>query len=237
MGKIVVMIPARLGSKRVRGKNLRLLAGKPLICHVVEQAKQSGVFDEIYINSEGDIFEKIARECGVRFYKRPLALAADDATNDDFAHDFMNNVGCSILAQINPTSPLTRADQMRDFIKMMTEKNYDAMLSVKKEQVEGFFNEKPINFDPTKQMPRSQDLTPIYLHCSNMFAWKTDVYKANMKKYGCAVYGANAKTGYFVFDPISAIDIDNEDDFDLAELALEFVSRGSQEREPKYYES
>ena len=57
-----------------------------------------------------------------------------------------------------------------------------------------------------------------------------------MKKDGCAVYGANAKTGYFVFDPISAIDIDNEADFDLAELALDFVLRKSKGREPQYYE-
>ena len=47
--KIIAMIPARLGSKRVKNKNLRLLGNKPLISHVIETAKESNVFDDIYI--------------------------------------------------------------------------------------------------------------------------------------------------------------------------------------------
>lgn len=235
MKKIVAMIPARLGSKRVKGKNLRILAGKPLVCHVVEQAKSADIFDEIYINSEGDIFEKIARESGAKFYKRPAALAADDATNDAFAYDFMNQVPCDILVQINPTSPLTRSSHIREFVAKMLAEDYDTMLSVKREQVEGFYQERPINFDLTKPMPRSQDLSPIYLHCSNMFAWKTSVYRENMQKLGCATYGAGSKVGFYVFDPLSAIDIDNESDFAFAELALNYLSLPANKKGPKYY--
>ena len=50
MTKIVAMIPARLGSKRIKSKNLRLLAGKPLVCHVVDKCKEADIFDDIYIN-------------------------------------------------------------------------------------------------------------------------------------------------------------------------------------------
>ena len=59
--KIIAMIPARLGSKRIKNKNLRLLGNKPLIAHVIEAAIKADVFDEIYINSESDIFEEIAK--------------------------------------------------------------------------------------------------------------------------------------------------------------------------------
>ena len=91
--KVIGMIPARLGSKRVPKKNLRLLNGKPLITYAIESAKASGVFDEIYLNSEADIFEEIAIDHAIKFYKRPEHLASDQTNNDEFALDFIENKG------------------------------------------------------------------------------------------------------------------------------------------------
>ena len=65
MSKTIAMIPVRLGSKRVKNKNLRLIDGKPLISYVLETTIKSNIFDEIYINSESDIFEPIAKKYGV----------------------------------------------------------------------------------------------------------------------------------------------------------------------------
>ena len=90
--KVIAMIPARLGSKRVKNKNLRLLGGKPLIAHVIETVKETNIFDEIYINSESDVFKQIADSYGINFYKRPSELSTDEATNDDFTLDFMENI-------------------------------------------------------------------------------------------------------------------------------------------------
>ena len=59
MTRIVAMIPARLGSKRIKNKNLRLLKGKPLVCHVLDKAKEACEFDDIYVNSESDIFAEL----------------------------------------------------------------------------------------------------------------------------------------------------------------------------------
>ena len=58
------MIPARLGSKRIKHKNLRLLDGKPLVSHVLEKCKDADIFSEIYINSESGIFKSVSDECG-----------------------------------------------------------------------------------------------------------------------------------------------------------------------------
>ena len=70
------MIPARLGSKRVKNKNLRLVNNKPLISYILESAVKANIFDDIYINSEADIFGAIASDYGVKFYKRSDFLAA-----------------------------------------------------------------------------------------------------------------------------------------------------------------
>ena len=69
--KIVGMIPARLGSTRVKNKNLRLINGKPLIQFVLDAAMKSMNLDEVYVNSESTIFKKIAENSGAKFYQRP----------------------------------------------------------------------------------------------------------------------------------------------------------------------
>ncbi len=114
--KIVAMIPARLGSKRVYRKNLRLLSGKPLISYVVESAVKSNVFDEIYINSESEKFKKIANHHGVKFYKRSDSLSQDATNNEDFLTDFLENIECHCLVQLLPTSPLITGNEIKLFV-------------------------------------------------------------------------------------------------------------------------
>ena len=94
--KIVAMIPARMGSQRIPKKNIRLLNGLPLISYIIRAAKEAGCFDDIYVNSEADLLGQIAEEEGVKFYKRPEHLSTNSATNDEFAEDFIKNVGISI---------------------------------------------------------------------------------------------------------------------------------------------
>ena len=60
------MIPARMGSKRVKRKNIRLLNGKPLVEYIFDAASKVKYFDDIYINSEDPIFEKIAEPYGIK---------------------------------------------------------------------------------------------------------------------------------------------------------------------------
>ena len=57
--KIVAMIPARIGSQRLKFKNLALLNKKPLISYAIQKAKKSKIFSDIYINSDADIFKNI----------------------------------------------------------------------------------------------------------------------------------------------------------------------------------
>ena len=68
--KIVAMIPARMGSTRVKNKNLRLINKKPLIQYIIDSAKKTKYIDEIYINSEALIFKQLADKNGINFYKR-----------------------------------------------------------------------------------------------------------------------------------------------------------------------
>ena len=142
--KLIAMIPARLGSRRVPRKNLRLLNGRPLISYNIETAVKSGVFDEVYVNSEADIFYSIAKQYGAKFYKRPKSLSTDSTNNDQFCIDFINNVNGDILIQLLPTSPLISSSEIKDFVDYMLANDFDTLVSTVEHQIAGIFKDKPI---------------------------------------------------------------------------------------------
>lgn len=232
--KCVAMVPARLGSKRVPRKNLRYLGDRPLAAHVLSTAVASGVFDAVYLNSEAPVLEKLAAECGARFYRRPDALAGDAATNDQFALDFMEDVPCDLLVQINPTSPFLEADDFRR-ARAMFDEGCDTVLAVEEKRIEGVFRDRPVNFNPLEPMPPSQELTPIYVFCNGILAWRCPVYKENIRRRGCAVYGGEGKTGYLVLRGDAVLDIDREEDFALAERVWEHRNISARVK-PRYWE-
>ena len=138
MSKIVAVIPARLGSKRVPKKNIRLLNGKPLIQYVIDAAVEAACFDEIWVNSESDILKEIAENSNVKFYKRPLELCEDNVGSDLFVHDFIKNVDCDVIVQILPTSPFITAEQIKQFVSLSTK--YDTVVSTTPVRIESLYD-------------------------------------------------------------------------------------------------
>ena len=79
------MIPARIGSTRLAKKNLALLDDKPLIFYAIDAAKKSGVFENIFVNSESIIFKDIAERYDICFYHRPKTMEEMCTAINDFA--------------------------------------------------------------------------------------------------------------------------------------------------------
>jgi CMP-N-acetylneuraminic acid synthetase/quercetin dioxygenase-like cupin family protein len=233
--KIVAMIPARLGSQRVPKKNLRLINGKPLISYSIEAAIQAGCFDEIYVNSEADVFGEIAEGLGVKFYKRPSHLASDVAINDDFAIDFVRNVAGDIFVQLLPTSPLITPKEILDFVAEMTRGDWDTLVSVTPHQIACIYDGKPVNFKLMEPHKSSQEMVPVQSYATVLMAWRYATFLDHMGRLGYAYHGADGRTGYFPIRGLSTIDIDNEEDFALAEVALAHREKNLG-LAPKYYE-
>ncbi len=214
---ISCMIPARIGSQRVKLKNLRLINGKPLISYIIETAIESKSFDDIYINSDSLIFKEIAEQYGIKFYKRPEIYATNTASNDDFALDFLQNTKCNTLIQLLPTSPFISTDEINQFIKYMIENKLDTLVSTTDVQIESIYKGQPINFEIMEHTLPSQSLEPIKAYACGIMGWNRKNYIENMEKYNCAYHGANGKVGYFPLKGFSTVDIDNEEDFMIAE--------------------
>ena len=222
MKNIICMIPAKLNSSRIKHKNLRYLGGKPLISHVIDAAKRSNIFQDIYVNSESDIFGKIAEESDVKFYKRPQHLSEGDVGSDEFCKDFLiQHPNCEVLVQLLPTSPFVDEIDIRSFVNKFINNNLQTLISVNKIQIECLFNNKGINFNDSSQSPPSQTLEPIYSYACGLMAWERDSYLKNMSEYGCAYHGFSTKKDIYELDAISSIDIDEEKDFQIAEAIID----------------
>ncbi len=234
--KKIAMIPARLGSKRVPNKNLRMIDGKPLVCYVLDTLIKSKAFSkkDIYINSESLIFKTIADSRGVNFYHRSERLSSDEATNDEFALDFIEATKCDVLYQFLATSPFLSCEDINLFVKRMESELLDTLVSVKSEQIECVHLDKPINFNQKKKSPPSQDLEPIYAYACGMMAWNSQKFISNMKKYDSGYHGGDGKIGYYALKGYSTVDVDTNEDFQLAEAIHSSLSL-KKKPEPTYY--
>ncbi len=227
------MIPVRLGSTRVKNKNLRLIDGKPLIQYIIDAASGSSMLDDIYVNSESTQFKGIAENSGIKFYQRPEELSSNEATNDDFALDFINNIECDVLVQLLATSPFVTPQEIDEFIKAMLDGDFETMISVSNVQIECIYKDKPINFDQTKQTPPSQLLEPIKSYACSLMGWEVSRFKTNIEKFNAAYHGGNGSIGFYELKGYSTIDIDYEEDFLLAEAVA--VALKNSDTKPKYY--
>lgn len=233
--KTIAMIPARLGSKRVPKKNLRLLNGRPLISYVIETAVKSGIFNEVYVNSESELFSEIADEYGALFYKRPEKFSKDSSNNDDFVTDFMENVEGDILIQVLPTSPLISIEEIKSFVSEMINQNLDTQISTEAHKIASIYRDKPVNFKLLEPHISSQNMTPIETYATVLMGWKYENFLKNIDELGFAYHGGNGKIGYHQIKGLSTIDIDNEEDFRMAEVAMTMQSE-SEFSEPAFYQ-
>jgi len=231
--KIIAMIPARSGSKRVKNKNLRLLDGRPLVAYAIEAAKKSGVFDDIYLNSDDIFYKTLAELHNIKFYHRDAFFASDESTNDDFVGDFLKNIECDYLVQILPTSPFIEPKDIGNFTKMLIHDQLETLISVKDIKIECLFENKAINFERSKKTLPSQSLKPIEAYACALMGWNSFSFLKENKLTGGGYHGFNSKLGFYKLNGFSLIDIDNEEDFELAESVSIF--KKSKKKIPQYY--
>ncbi|HGF7228112.1 TPA: acylneuraminate cytidylyltransferase family protein, partial [Vibrio cholerae] len=131
--RVLALIPARGGSKRLPRKNILPLAGKPLIAWSIEAAQNSQYIDEIFVSTDNEEIAKIASQFGVNIPElRPESLASDTAktesvlfyTLDNFAKD------TDIVVLLQPTSPLRTAEHIDEALRLFFQKEAFSVVSV-----------------------------------------------------------------------------------------------------------
>lgn len=213
----IAMIPARMGSQRLKKKNLRKLCGIPLLTRAIRKCKEAGVFDEIWVNSEDKVFGAIAVEEGVNFHERPAELANDTATSEQFVYEFFTKHSCDCLFQVHSIAPLLGAARTVEFVQAMENSDYDVLLSCTLEQIECAYEDAPINFSYSDKR-NSQELKPIQRVTWSITGWRRATFVDAFKGAKTGTYAG--RVGYFPLTRPEGHIIKTEEDLCVAEALM-----------------
>lgn len=226
----LAIIPARGGSKRLPGKNVAPIAGKPMIAWTIDAAIKSNLLTEVMVTTDDEKIAELAKQMSVNVpFIRPDYLATDTASTfdvvkhvieycqDELDHKF------DFIVLLQPTSPLRTGEDIDTAIRLLIEKSADAVVSVCKTEHSPLWsntltsNGSMDNFiQDSIQNKRSQDLDDYY-------RLNGAIYIVNTRKLlEQRSFILQKNTYAYVMDRENSIDIDEQLDFKIAECLLNF---------------
>lgn len=220
----IAVIPARSGSKGLPDKNILPLNGKPLLAWSIDAARQSGMFDKIYVSTNSEKYAEIARKYGadVPFLRSPAA-ASDTASSWLAVSEALEKYGdrgehFDTISLLQPTSPLRTAEDIRGAFRVMEQRNAQAVVSVcETEQYPLWSNTLPedgsmYHFLPPAEKDLPRQAMPLYYQINGA------IYLLSVKAFqehgqvpydnGCFAY---------IMPRERSVDIDKAVDFAIAE--------------------
>ena len=228
---VVALIPARMGSKRVPGKNIRVLGGHPLIAYTIAPAVRSGVFDRVIVSTDAEEIAAIARHYGAEVpFLRPAAMAGDTSPDIEWVEHTLATLRDSgqpydCFALLRPTSPFRTPDTLRRAWQMfLDDRRVDSLRAVEKCTqhpgkmwvVRGNRLLPLLPFGPAGQPWHSsqyQSLPLVYVQNASLeIAWSRSVFE------GRTIAGETLVP--FLTDEMEGFDINNRFDWLLAEHLL-----------------
>jgi CMP-N-acetylneuraminic acid synthetase len=199
---ILGITPARGGSKGIPRKNIKPIAGLPLIAWTIEAAKRSKMIDRYIISTEDDEIDAVAKQWGAEVLKRPLELAQDDVTTVAVLQHALSIVECSAVILLQATSPV-REDGLIDYcIKQFLDNDHDSLAT-------GYYCKCLEYGENTK---RRQDIEGFFYDDGNVYVIKADLIRSG-DRYG-------KKIGRVIPSRQESVEIDDDFDFWIAEHIL-----------------
>jgi len=209
--KTIAIIPIKLNNERLPGKNTKLLGNKPLIYYILNELTKSNGIDEIFVYCSSEDIQDYLSE-NVHFLKRPEILDLPTSNFNQIFESFMEIIDADIYVYAHATSPFIKASTITECVEKVKLGKFDSAFTALKIQDYLWEDGHPLNFDATN-LPRSQDLKPIYREISGVFVFTKKCYMEHNRRVGNTPY---IKEVSFK----EAIDINNAEDFDLAQIML-----------------
>ena len=189
--RVIALIPARGGSVSIPKKNIKPLAGRPLIDWVIKPAIHSGIFAEIYVSTDDGQIAKIAEECGAKVHWRAPETATSTASTESAILDFVNaHPNFDILCLIQATSPFIAPDDFIQGMELMETAEADSLVTAVRTHrflwsIDGKTQEATAkNYDPIKR-PRRQDWNGELIENGAFYLTR----KAVLQKHKCRLGG------------------------------------------------
>ena len=211
MAKIAAVMPIKLNSERLPGKNTKLLGNQPLLIYEVATLLQITELDSISVYcSTAEICGLLPK--GVRFVKRPSDLDLPEANFTQIFQEFMHEVQADIYVYAHATAPFITVRTVEECILAVVSGKYDSAFCAERIQDFLWKDGEPLNFDACN-VPRSQDLEPIYRETSGVYVFQKEVFTQ---------YGRRVGRKPFIkeLDFREAVDINDAEDFRMAQILL-----------------
>lgn len=227
--KIIGTICARGGSKGVPKKNIRKLAGKPLIAYTIETALKWNKLDKVIVSTEDKEIAKISKEYGAEIpFMRPAELAADTAAKLSVIQHAVKfcekeyNTKYDVIVDLDPTAPIRKISDLDNALNKFLNSDADVLYSVCRARRSPYFNmaeldensyahlSKPLK----KEIIRRQDSPEVYDMNASIYIFRRVFLLTTDSIH-------SGKSIIYVMDDISAFDIDREIDFQFIEFLLE----------------
>lgn len=211
MKKITAVMPIKLNNERLPGKNTKLLGNKPLIQYQLEILKNIKDINDTYVFCSSDKIKKYL-PANIHYLKRDPILDYPTSNFTQIFSSFMGKIDSDIYVYAHATAPFVTSSTIIECINAVISGKYDSAFCAVKIQDYLWIDGKPLNFDASN-LPRSQDLKPIYRETSGVYVFKKEVFLKSKRRVGDNPY---IKEVSFK----ESIDINTEDDFRLAEIFL-----------------
>lgn len=220
----LAVIPARGGSRRVPGKNIRELLGRPAIAYTIDAALECALFERVIVTTDSESIAEVALRCGADVpFLRPAALADDQTPVSAATADALDRVGGSAfehVAQLMPNCPLRTGDDLRASYDRFVESGSVSQISVARFgfqtpwwAVQLDADHRMVPVFPDRITARSQDLPALF--CPTGAVW----WARAATLIQARTFHVAERTGWEI--PWQrAIDIDTEEDWHLAEQLM-----------------
>jgi len=224
--RILALIPARGGSKRLPGKNIRVLGGKPLVVWSIDVAKDIPEICDILVSTDDPAIAAVCAEAGAYVpWHRPAELATDTSSSVDVALHALDwyeakNGAVDGLLLLQPTSPFRSETTVRRGIELFAKYNHQPVLGISRTHVHPMWMLKMEGDYLTPFLTehgfgtRSQDIPPIYAVNGSFYLIAPSGLRAHRS------FIVKKTIPLLIESPQEAVDIDTELDFKMAEFHL-----------------
>jgi len=215
---VAALIPARGGSKRIPGKNLLPVNGKPLLSYTIDTALRCDGIGSVWVSTDDDEIAEAAKNFRSQVIRRPNELAEDTSSSEDALLHFAKNVDFDILVFIQATSPLTTAEQLKEGLRKVVDGEAESVLSVTEDRRFYWWanhqsgQKIAINYEPQLR-PRSQDKELWYKETGAFYITRRD----NLLASKCRISG---NIDFVVVPEVYGLEIDTYEDVGLIEAVL-----------------
>lgn len=217
--KIVAVVPMKLNNKRLPQKNTKTFTnGYPLCYYILSTLLSVEKIDEVYVYCSNPKIKHYI-PVGVKYLSRSSALDQDTTSMTDVLSCFSNDVPADIYVMTHTTAPFISCDSINKGLRAVLSGEYDSSFAVKKVQDFLWLDGKPINYQLDK-IPRTQDLPPIWEETSGFYIYRSEIMTNLLRRIGNKPYMVEVSE-------IESIDIDEPDDFIIADAVYNYLNATS----------